>query len=237
MKKNLLILFLIVSVQVLDVQAQMSGGMSPMAKSTTSSNEMVGKAEPNIWEVFQKRRSVRKLRPDAIPEGDITKIIDAARMAPTSGNQQPWKFLVIRDRKLIDRMIEACAQRSAKNFTPNGMNGTKEEFLEKRRKTFSEGYFSAPVFIVILTDNNSKYPDYNHWDGPLAAGYLMLAARALGYGTVFVTDAIPESVTTEVLQIPDNYTRVCITPLGIPFEWPATPEKKKLEDFISYDKL
>jgi nitroreductase len=237
MRSILMILFFIVSVQVLDVQAQMSGAKSPMAQSSKPSNETVGKAEPNIWEVFLKRRSVRKFRPDAIPEGDITKIIDAARMAPTSGNQQPWKFLVIRDRKLIDRMIEACAQGSAKNFTPNGMNGTKEEFLEKRRKAFSEGYFSAPVFIVVLTDNNSKYPDYNYWDGPLAAGYLMLAARALGYGTVFVTDAIPESVTAEVLQIPDNYTRVCITPLGIPFEWPATPEKKKLEDFISYDKL
>jgi nitroreductase len=81
------------------------------------------------------------------------------------------------------------------------------------------------------------YPDYNHWDGPLAAGYLMLAARALGYGTVFITDAIPDNITKEVLQIPDNYTRVCITPLGVPVEWPVTPEKKKLEEMISYEKL
>jgi nitroreductase len=64
----------------------------------------------------------------------------------------------------------------------------------------------------------------------------MLAARALGYGTVFITDAIPESVTNEVLQIPDHYTRVCITPLGIPVKWPATPEKKKLE-FIIKEKF
>jgi nitroreductase len=65
----------------------------------------------------------------------------------------------------------------------------------------------------------------------------MLAARALGYGTVFITDAIPESLTKEVLQIPDRYTRVCITPLGVPVDWPNTPEKKKLEDMISYEKL
>jgi nitroreductase len=86
-------------------------------------------------------------------------------------------------------------------------------------------------------DNNSMYPDYNKWDGPLAAGYLMLAARALSYGTVFITDAIPESGTKEVLQIPDAYTRVCITPLGIPSEWPATPVKKKLDEFIIYEHL
>ena len=65
----------------------------------------------------------------------------------------------------------------------------------------------------------------------------MLAARALGYGTVFITDAIPESVTKEVLQIPDSYTRVCITPLGVPFEWPATPPKRDLNEMISFDRL
>jgi len=218
------------------VQAQMTGGMSATEKSIPS-KELIGKAEPNIWEVFQKRRSVRKFRPDAIPETHLTQIIDAARMAPTSGNQQPWKFLIIQDKRLINQMMEACINQSLSRFDSNNTNETKDQFTEKIRKNYSSGYFSAPVFIVILTDNFSKYPDYNHWDGPLAAGYLMLAARALGYGTVFITDAIPESVTKEVLQIPEKYTRVCITPLGIPVEWPVTPMKKNLDDFISFDKL
>lgn len=218
------------------VQAQMTGEMSAAEKSIPS-KELIGKAEPNIWEVFQKRRSVRKFRPDAIPETHITQIIDAARMAPTSGNQQPWKFLIIQDKKVINQMMEACINQSLSRFDSKNTKETKEQFTEKVRKNYSSGYFSAPVFIVILTDNYSKYPDYNHWDGPLAAGYLMLAARALGYGTVFITDAIPENVTKEVLQIPEKYTRVCITPLGIPVEWPVTPTKKNLNDFISFDKL
>jgi nitroreductase len=52
-------------------------------------------------------------------------------------------------------------------------------------------------------------------DGPLAAGYLLLAARALGYGTVYVTDSIRGDFTRKVLNIPDRYNRVCITPVGI----------------------
>jgi len=60
----------------------------------------------------------------------------------------------------------------------------------------------------------------------MAAGFLMLAARALGYGTVFITDAIPDQVTKEVLRIPDRYTRVCITPLGIPVEWPTRRQEE-----------
>jgi nitroreductase len=236
MKKNVLIIGLLLIGSL--AQAQMGKSTSSMTSEKPGlSKEEVGKLEPNIWDVFLKRRSVRNFRSDAIPESDIVRIVDAARMAPTSGNQQPWKFLVIRDRKVINQMMEACVAGMMSGFNPANTSETKEQYADKLRKRYSEGYFSAPVFIVILTDNNSKYPDYNHWDGPLAAGYLMLAARSLGYGTVFITDAIPDEITTEVLKIPANYTRVCITPLGVPVEWPATPEKKKLENFISYDKL
>jgi nitroreductase len=194
--------------------------------------------EANIWNVIHNRRSVREFKPDSIPDKDILRIIDAARMAPTSGNQQPWKFLIIKDKNKINQMKEACIKRALDRFEKNTNNQeTKEQFTERINKQLSSGYFSAPVFIIVLTDNNSMYPDYNHWDGPLAGGYLMLAARALGYGTVFITDAISESITKEVLQIPDGYTRVCITPLGIPVEWPATPKKKKLEEFIVREKF
>ena len=217
-------------------QTKNEGGVKSNTKTTVkkvnNSSQM-----SDIWSVIQNRRSVRKFKPDPIPETKIRQIIDAARMAPTSGNQQPWKFLVIRDKKLINQMMEACVNESLSAYGANPSSETKEQYEAKIRKNLATGYFSAPVFIVILTDNNSKYPDYNHWDGPLAAGYLMLAARAMGYGTVFITDAISESVTKEVLQIPDNYTRVCITPLGVPVEWPAKPPKKNLNEMISFDRL
>lgn len=212
------------------------GGVKTNTKTTVKKVSTSGQLS-DVWAVIQNRRSVRKFKPDPIPETKIRKIIDAARMAPTSGNQQPWKFLVIRDRKLINQMMEACVNEALSGYGANPSSETKEQFEIKVRKNLATGYFSAPVFIVVLTDNNSKYPDYNHWDGPLAAGYLMLAARAMGYGTVFITDAISESITKEILQIPDNYTRVCITPLGVPSEWPAKPPKKNLNEMISFDRL
>jgi nitroreductase len=232
MKKLVLGICLITSSML---SAQMN---SPVADSKSSDMKVnTVNQESDIWTVFQNRRSVRNFKPDSIPQKDILKIIDAARMAPTSGNQQPWKFLVVRDKNKIDLMKETCINSALDRFDKNGNNTeTRDQFREKVTRGF-QGYFSAPVYIIVLTDNKSMYPDYNHWDGPLAAGYLMLAARALGYGTVFITDAIPDNVTKEVLQIPDNYTRVCITPLGVPVEWPKTPEKKKLEEMISYEKL
>ena len=50
---------------------------------------------------------MRAFKPDPVPEADLRKIIDAARMAPTAGNQQPWKFLVITDKKKIEALKTA----------------------------------------------------------------------------------------------------------------------------------
>jgi nitroreductase len=189
----------------------------------------------SFFEVAHSRRSVRNFTADPVPEADLLEILDAARMAPTSGNQQPWKFLVIRDRTIIDDMREACIAASIEARRARGGQITDDVTAAVTQSY--EGYFSAPVYVVILTDNESRYPSYNHWDGPLAAGYLMLAARALGYGTVFITDSIPPAVTKEVLGIPDRYTRVCITPVGVPVEWPETPDKKPLDEFIVRDRF
>ena len=201
----------------------------------TAAEPSAGAMPTSIFDVIKKRRSVRKFKSDAVPDADITRILDAARLAPTSGNQQPWKFLVIRDRAKIDQMKEACVQRALDYYDKRNDSMTTREESEKSARNNYSNYFSAPVYIVILTDNQSQYPDYNHWDGPLAAGYLMLAARALGYGTVFITDAIPDAVTKTTLSIPDRYTRVCITPLGVPEAWPDSPPKKKLTEIVAYE--
>jgi nitroreductase len=192
-------------------------------------------ADADFLALFAKRRSVRRYKPDPVPEEHLRRILDAARRAPTSGNQQPWKFLVIRDRVKIDRMKALCAARFETRF--KDAPATDRETRMKAFEANMAGYFSAPVYIVVLTDSESQYPSYNHHDGPLAAGYLMLAARALGYGTVYMTDSIPDSVTREVLGIPKRYEQVCVTPLGIPDGWPDSPPKKKLEEFIAYEKL
>jgi nitroreductase len=186
--------------------------------------------EVDFFDVVKQRRSVRKFRPDPVPEEHVRQILDAARMAPTSGNQQPWQFLVVTDRALLDRMKDTCVEQSIAARRSRVGEVTAEQ-SEAINQTF-EDYLSAPVYVVVLTDNESRYPGYNHWDGPLAAGYLMLAARALGYGTVFITDSIPDSVTREALNIADRYTRVCITPIGVPDVWPDSPPKKELDEFI-----
>jgi len=102
----------------------------------------------------------------------------------------------------------------------------------------TEGYFTAPVYVVVLVDTQCQCgADYQLQDGVLAAGYLMLAARALGYGTVYLTDGVTDSVTREVLEIPQRYRRICMTPVGVPDAWPPRKSKKNLEEFVAYEKV
>ena len=187
----------------------------------------------SFWNVIKGRRSVRKFKPDPIPEEHLMKIMDAARLAPTSGNQQPWKFILVQSEKQIEKLKFECFYSMEKYLKEKAnLEGEKlSEAMEDTKKRYSEGYFTAPAFIVVLTDQECKYPSYTPHDGPLAAGYLMLAARALGYGSVYITDAIPEEATQKAFNIPEKYNRVCITPIGVPVEWP-TKEKEAFEKFL-----
>ncbi len=194
--------------------------------------------EMSIWNVFEKRRSVRKFKSTEVPKNHIEKILDAARSAPTAGNQQPWKFLVIQERSKIEELKEECIARSTERVRSKKdqtAKSLKEE--EEKVKSYYGDFLSAPVYVIVLTDKESKYPSYNHHDGPLAAGYLILAARALGYGTVFCTDSIPEDITSKAFNIPDKYDRICIIPIGIPDKWPESPKKMKWDEFVVNDSF
>jgi len=65
----------------------------------------------------------------------------------------------------------------------------------------------------------------------------MLAARALGYGTVFSQDSIPFDLIKKVFQIPDGYERIYFTPIGVPESWPESPAKKPLREFVVFEKF
>jgi nitroreductase len=179
-----------------------------------------GQAQSILFETFKTRRSVRKFKPTPIPDEHLHQILEAAHYAPCPRNRQAWKFVVIKNRDVLDEIREECVKRAG----------------EKNRQYFTD-YLSAPVYVVVLADTQTRNPVNDVTAGALAAENLMLAARALGYGSVFCVNSIPEDVTKKILNVPDNYRRVCITPIGIPDKWPEAPPKKDLSEAIVNDKF
>jgi len=191
-----------------------------------------------LFNVIKTRRTVRKFKSTPVPKEHILKILDAARFAPTAGNQQPWKFLVIQNREKLDKLQEEALAWYLEKY--KRMRSPTAEELSKASQKLNQiltNVLSAPVYVAVLVDAKSKYPDYILYDGTLAAGYLMIAARALGYGTGFFTTFFPEREMKKFFKIPQNYRLICFTPIGVPYKWPQTPAKKQLEDFIIFESF
>lgn len=191
-----------------------------------------------LFDIIKNRRTVRKFKSTHVPDEHILKIIDAARFAPTSGNQQPWKFLVVRDREKLDGLKEKAFSCYLDKYKER-VNTTEEEIkkISEAVRNSLESALSAPVYIAVLVDSKEKYPDYIIYDGTLAAGYLMIAARALGYGTGFFTTFFPEDEMKEFFNIPEQYKLICFTPIGVPYKLPPTPPKKELENLVIFESF
>jgi nitroreductase len=191
-----------------------------------------------LFNIIKNRRTVRKFKSIPVPKEHILKILDAARFAPTAGNQQPWKFLVTQNRKKLDELQKEALlwylDEYEKRRTP-----TQEELSQARDalKEILDNVLSAPVYVAVLVDSKAKYPNYILYDGTLAAGYLMIAARALAYGTGFFTTFFPEEKMKKFFNIPEQYKLICFTPVGVPDEWPETPPKKKLEEIVVFESF
>ena len=190
----------------------------------------------SFFDVVNARRSVRKFKPEPVPPEHITQMLDAARLAPTAGNQQPWKFLVVQDQAKIAELKEACIEARLAKFEKQE-NPSPAKLAERRAELvqYYQDFLSVPLCILVFTDDQSNYPSYNAHDGPLAAGHLILAARSLGYGTVYTTDSVPEEVTRAVFGVPEQYRRVCLLPIGVPESWPERKAKKELAELVVYE--
>jgi nitroreductase len=181
---------------------------------------------------------VRKFKSTPIPREHILKILEAAHFAPTAGNQQPWKFLVVQNRAKLDRLKEEAASWYLEAYKSKARPDEAKlaEVRDGVQKAL-DGALSAPVYVAVLVDSKARYPQYIMIDGTLAASHLMLAARALGYGTGFFTTFFPEDKMKAFFDIPDRYRLICFTPIGMPDEWPNPPIKKDLRELIVFEKF
>lgn len=150
--------------------------------------------------LLKKRRSIRRFKPDPIPNEYLDKIIEAARWAPSGMNLQPWEFVIIKDPDLKNKIVEFIDY--AEPFRQK-MEATRESWqkrLKKRTKSASMSFsalsFStAPVFILLLGDTRTKagLPMSDRFSAELSQSlfnsglanaflYMHLAATTLGLG-------------------------------------------------------
>lgn len=129
--------------------ASILAGLTVAPVVRAAGKNLVSSSEDSFWEVVKNRRSVRAFKSDPVPESDIEKIIDAARMAPTSGNQQPWKFLVITDKKKIEA-LKTAKLKEAEAYLKDSkkLEGAElKKQLKEFRDQLTKGYLSARLTL------------------------------------------------------------------------------------------
>ena len=196
------------------------------------SNDIVLGDHP-FFRVVEQRVSVRNYRPDPVPQEHLEMILNTARLAPNSGNQQACRYLIVKDKAKLEELKEACIRNRETVLRARGDEVPDEEAIREHYDVV----FSAPLYVLVLVDKTVRYKGYEEKDGSLAAANIMLAARALGYGTVFYTDSIPEDLCMRHLGIPERYSRTCVIPVGVPESWPDRRERLPLNELVFYEKI
>ncbi len=149
----------------------------------------------DFYEVIKTRRSVRSYKKDDIPEDVLKRVLNAARIAPSGSNRQPWRFIVIKDEQRKKKIAELCHNQSFIAQAPVVIAGCGRNIHYNRGEWM--GDYSVLVDVAIAFD------------------HLTLAARAEGLGTCWI-GSFDNDAIKNFLGIPADYNVVALTPLGYP---------------------
>lgn len=179
-----------------------------------------------LTDALYARRAVRDFAATAVDQPTITALIDAAIQAPSAMDEQPWSFVVVRDKAVLDR-ISTEAKAWMLRSTPAGL--LSHHFQETLGNPNFHIFYHAPALIVITGKSEGPWTVI---DCALAAQNLMLAARASGLGTCWIGFAQGWLNTPEgkaALQLPAGYVPVAPIIVGQPNAWPQSRKKNDPE--------
>ena len=184
----------------------------------------------DIIEIMKTSRCVREFKEDAISDEDIKFLIDCARYAPSGFNMQPWSFLVIKNKDLLQKLSESGKKAMIPILEPVKNTSKKvSDFLVFLKTMGTSMFYDAPVLIIILGNKNAPTADF---DCSMAAQNMMLAAHSKGIGSCWIGGLLPALMDEKILKeigALQGYKAVAPLIFGYPKGRTATPEKIKPE--------
>src|ERR1700710_1205979 len=200
---------------------------------------------PDFFEIIGTTRSMRRLKPDPVPDALIKQILEAGTAPPNGGNPQKWRFLVIKApaikkavqvwyKKAFDEVVGPRYRSSA---PPPGSDPAKYLRQHGAVEYLTEHYHEAPVWIVACLEDGA-----NPNRGAGASIYpavqnMLLAIRALGLGSTLTTRHLLHAKERDAaLGLPEGVHSYAILPIGYPMGKFGPVGRGKLADFVFQDK-
>lgn len=164
----------------------------------------------SFLELARTRCSIRGYKPDPVEPGKLEQVLEAARLAPTAGNRQRFRLIVIHT------------------------EGREEEL----RQIYDRDWFIEPPLVICACrypmDPARQRKDYTDVDIGIVVDHLILAAAELGLGTCWI-GAYDPAAAREILGLPDEVEPVVFTPLGYPAAPPREKQRKSLDELVCYE--
>ena len=172
----------------------------------------------DFYKVIRTRRSVRSFKQDPIPEEVLNRVLEAARVAPSAGNRQPWKFILVKDDALKQKLVSACGNRKFIADAPLVVVACGQ------KSSINIGGYMGEMSMLL--------------DVSIAVTHLILAARAESLGTCWI-GAFDNKEIKKLLRVPDEFEVVAVTPMGYPsgdvFTEPG--KRKNLDELVSLNEF
>jgi nitroreductase len=165
-------------------------------------------------ELIEKRYSVRAYKPDPVDDEMLERVLEAARLAPTAANRQPFQLIVIH-----------TAGREA-----------------ELKRIYGRDWFVQPPLIIcvcgvldqgwVRRDDGKSYVDV---DAAIVMDHLILAAADLGLGTCWIGAFNPDAAR-EVLGLPEGVEPIAFTPLGYPADQAGGKKRKPMTELVRHER-
>lgn len=211
----------------------------------------------DLAEAIVNRRTIRKYLDKDVPDDLLVQAFGLARWAPSGGNFQTWKFLVVKDREIIKKVADAVQEKvdTLTNWPEAEEHGETAERYRENASFFRE----APVLIVALTGEYKSVVDlvlFNRGEkDPLTKGmiedrrsaptsiqqmggfvvHLLLVFHSMGLGTCWMSGPlIAKREIEEILKVPEEWSLVALIPVGYPAESPPAKPRKAVDELVQF---
>lgn len=176
---------------------------------------------------IKERRTIRKFKPDPVPQELLERLIHDAMWAPSAMNEQPWRFYVLtgKAKEGLVHIAEGCIDK---------LDLRMQTLFNEKMRTMVKGYFKnfggAPVVVAVVTKMPEErvYQRGSEYGSSAAMQNFLLLAHEAGLGACWMTGPLwVEQAVLEYLGCPDH-ALISLTPVGWPDQTPPTPPRKHL---------
>ena len=175
-------------------------------------------------QAIMTRRSIRQYKDTPVTDQQLKTLLEAVQWAPSWANSQCWEIIVVKDPAVKEQLAGALFPG---NPSTEAVKNAPIVIVGCAKKG-SAGYYKGQA--------STSKGDWLMYDLGLAMENLVLAAHSMGLGAVHLGAFNPEAAE-KVLGVPEGYTIVAMTPVGVPAADSRAPKRRAIEEFVHYDKF